>query len=325
MDTMLVFVEIKGGEPRKASLECLSEGRKLRDAGNMSVDAIVFGKLPDAAREKILPYVNRLVRITDTVLESYTAEGYAAALAKYSAEVSPKLIVAGATTIGRDFLPRAAVILSAGIASDVTEARWSENPLRCVRPIYGGKVLTEVSITGSPAIVTTRPNAFGVEPAGEGKGDYVERELGISAEQVKTRVVRVEEEKKERPELTEADIIVSGGRGMKAAENFKLLEDMADVIGSAVGATRSVVDAKWRPEEDQVGKSGKTVSPKLYIAVGLSGAIHHIMGMDTSKVVLAVNKDPNAIIFNYADYGIEGDLFEVIPAMTEELKKRTGN
>ena len=325
MDTMLVFVEIKGGEPRKASLECLSEGRKLRDAGNMSVDAIVFGKLPDAAREKILPYVNRLVRITDTVLESYTAEGYAAALAKYAAEVSPKLIVAGATTIGRDFLPRAAVILSAGIASDVTEARWSENPLRCVRPIYGGKVLTEVSITGSPAIVTTRPNAFGVEPAGEGKGDYVERELGISAEQVKTRVVRVEEEKKERPELTEADIIVSGGRGMKAAENFKLLEDMADVIGSAVGATRSVVDAKWRPEEDQVGKSGKTVSPKLYIAVGLSGAIHHIMGMDTSKVVLAVNKDPNAIIFNYADYGIEGDLFEVIPAMTEELKKRTGN
>ena len=324
MDTMLVFVEIKGGEPRKASLECLSEGRKLRDAGNMSVDAIVFGKLPDAAREKILPYVNRLVRITDTALESYTAEGYAAALAKYAAELGPKLIIAGATTIGRDFLPRAAVILGAGIASDVTEAHWSENPLRCVRPIYGGKVLTEVSITGSPAMVTTRPNAFGVEPANDGKGDYVERELGISAEQVKTRVVRVEEEKKERPELTEADIIVSGGRGMKAAENFKLLEDMADVIGAAVGATRSVVDAKWRPEEDQVGKSGKTVSPKLYMAFGLSGAIHHIMGMDTSKVVLAVNKDPNAIIFNYADYGIEGDLFEVIPAMTEELKKRMG-
>lgn len=323
MDTMLVFVEIKGGEPRKASLECLSEGRKLRDAGSMSVDAIVFGKLPDAAREKILPYVNRLVRVTDTVLESYTAEGYAAALAKYAAEVSPKLIIAGATTIGRDFLPRAAVILGAGIASDVTEVHWSENPLRCVRPIYGGKVLTEVSITGSPAIVTTRPNAFGVVPANDGKGDFVERELGISAEQVKTRVVRVEEEKKERPELTEADIIVSGGRGLKAAENFKLLEDMADVIGAAVGATRSVVDAKWRPEEDQVGKSGKTVSPKLYIAFGLSGAIHHIMGMDTSKVVLAVNKDPNAIIFNYADYGIEGDLFEVIPAMTEELKKRT--
>ncbi len=127
-----------------------------------------------------------------------------------------------------------------------------------------------------------------------------------------------------RVDLTEADLIVAGGRGLKTAENFKLLEELADVMGATVGATRSVVDAKWRDQSDQVGKSGKTVSPKLYLGAGISGAIHHIMGMDTSKVVLAINTDPNAIFFNYADYGIVGDLFEVLPAMTEELKKRLG-
>ena len=125
-------------------------------------------------------------------------------------------------------------------------------------------------------------------------------------------------------DLTEADLVVVGGRGMKAAENFKLLEDLAEVMGATVGATRPVVDTKWRDQTDQVGKSGKTISPKLYIGAGISGAIHHIMGMDTSKVVIAINKDPNAIIFNYANYGIVGDLFEVLPAMTEELKKRMG-
>ena len=150
----------------------------------------------------------------------------------------------------------------------------------------------------------------------------MERPASLSAAQVKTRVLRVEEKPRGKVDLTEADIIVSGGRGLKAPENFALIEELAEVVGGAVGATRSVVDAKWRDEGDQVGKSGKTVSPKLYVAAGISGAIHHIMGMDTSKVVLAINKDPNAIIFNYADYGIVGDLFEVVPAMTAELKKR---
>jgi electron transfer flavoprotein alpha subunit len=175
-----------------------------------------------------------------------------------------------------------------------------------------------------PAIVTTRPNTFPIEPSGDTAGEFVEKEMGITADQVKTKAIRVEEGSKAKVDLTEADVIVTGGRALKAAENFTLLDELADLIGGVVGATRSVVDAKWRGHEDQVGKSGKTVSAKLYIAVGVSGAIHHIMGMDTSKVILAINKDPNANIFNYADYGIVGDLFEVVPAMTEDLKKRLG-
>jgi electron transfer flavoprotein alpha subunit len=323
MEKLLIFVETKRDEPRKVSLELLSQGKNLKGQG-YSIEAVVMGKAPAALKEKVLPYVDRLVSLTDEVLQSYTAEGFALALANHVRSVNPKLILAGATQIGRDFLPRVAVLLDAGIASDVTEARWGETPWKFVRPIHGGRALTEISFVSYPAIVTTRPNAFPIEPAGDTAGEFVEMEMGITAEQVKTKVIRVEAGSKAKVDLTEADVIVTGGRALKAAENFTLLDELADLMGGVVGATRSVVDAKWRGHEDQVGKSGKTVSAKLYIAVGVSGAIHHIMGMDTSKVILAINKDPNANIFNYADYGIVGDLFEVVPAMTEDLKKRLG-
>ncbi len=323
MDRLLVFVETKGDEPRKVSLELLSQGKYLRSQG-YAVDALVMGKASPALKEKVLPYVDRLVGVTDEVVQRYTAEGFALALANHARSTNPKLILAGATQMGRDFMPRVAVLLGAGIASDVTEARWNQDPWKFVRPIHGGRALTEISFASYPAIVTTRPNTFSIEPAGETPGEFVEKGLGIASGEVKAKAVRVEAVSKAKVDLTEADVIVTGGRALKAPENFKLLEELADLIGGVVGATRSVVDAKWRGQEDQVGKSGKTVSAKLYIAVGVSGAIHHIMGMDTSKVILAINKDPNANIFNYADYGIVGDLFEVVPAMTEDFKKRLG-
>jgi len=321
METILVFVETKEGAPRKVSLELLSEGRKLK-ADGYRVEAVVMGEASAVLKEKVLPYADRLVSLKDTALGQYTAEAYARALAEHAREVSPKLILAGATQIGRDFLPRVSVLLGAGIASDVTDIHWKEEPFKCIRPIHGGRALTEISFKSFPGIITTRPNAFAVEPSGDAQGEFMEKEIGVSADTIKTRVLGVEEVARKKVDLTEADVIVSGGRGLKAPENFKLLEDLADTIGGVVGATRSVVDARWRGPEDQVGKSGKTVSAKLYIAAGLSGAIHHIMGMDTSKVIVAINSDPNANIFNYADYGIVGDLFEVLPAMTEEFKKR---
>ncbi len=324
MDKVLIFVEAKGDELRKISLELLSEGRKLTESGRFSVEAVFAGKLSEPLKEKILRYTNRMIHFTDPVLERYTAQGYALALAKYARDTDAKLILAGATRIGRDFLPRVAVHLKAGIASDVTEAKWLEEPMRFVRPMYGGKALAEVSFPASPAIVTVRPNSFGVGEPADTRGEVIEKQIDISPDQIKTKVVSVVQSTQGKMDLTEADLIVVGGRGMKAAENFKLLEDLAEVIGATVGASRPVVDTKWRDQSDQVGKSGKTISPKLYIGAGISGAIHHIMGMDTSKVVLAINKDPNAIIFNYANYGIVGDLFEVLPAMTEELKKRLG-
>jgi electron transfer flavoprotein alpha subunit len=324
MDKILVFVEAKGDEPRKVSLEMLSEGLKLAGSGRFSMEAVFLGKLSGTVKEKVLNYTEKLIHVTDPVLESYTAEGYALALAGYAREAGAKLILAGATQRGRDFLPRVAVLLETGIASDVTAANWDKDPLTFVRPMYGGRVLAEVSFSASPIIVTTRPNSFAVgEPLAK-KGELAEFQAGITPAQLKTTVIKTEETTLGKVDLTEADLIVAGGRGLKAAENFRLIEELAATIGATVGATRSIVDAKWRDQADQIGKSGKTVSPKFYLGAGISGAIHHIMGMDTSKVVLAVNNDPQAIIFNYANYGIVGDLFEVLPAMTEELRKRLG-
>ena len=324
METILAFIETKDGEPRKVSLELLSGGRKLAREGRFVIEAVAFGRVSETGKEKVCAYADRFVHITDPVLDLYTAEGYALALCRHAEATKPAVILAGATRIGRDFLPRAAVLLKTGIASDVTEIRWSEDPIKVIRPMYGGKVLSEVSFTSAPAIVTVRPNSFGVEAPDGKAGEYTQSRLALPPGDIRTQVKGVEGATRSKADLTEADLIVSGGRGLKSAENFKLIEDMAEVIGATVGATRSVVDAKWRDQEDQVGKSGKTVSPKLYIAAGISGAIHHIMGMDTSKVVLAINKDPNAIIFNYADYGIAGDALEILPLMTEELKKRMG-
>jgi electron transfer flavoprotein alpha subunit len=322
MEKILIFVETKGDEARKVSLELLSEGRKLEEGGRFSTEAVALGPVSDVAKDRILTYTGRLVNIIDSALGTYNAEGYAKALAAYATEVKACLILGGATRTARDFFPRAAVLLKAGIASDVTDACWFEDPMTFVRPIYGGKILAEVSFSSYPAFVTTRPNTFNLAAPGEAKGEFVEKEIGIAADGVRTSMLRVEEMARDSVDLTEADIIVAGGRGLQAAENFRLLDELAGVIGATVGASRPVVDAKWRDQEDQVGKSGKTVSPKLYIAAGISGAIHHTMGMDTSKVVVAINKDASAIIYDYADYGVVGDLLEVLPAMTKELKKR---
>jgi len=323
MERLLIFVETKGDRPRKVSMELLSEGQKLRTQG-YAVEALVMGKASEALRQEVLPCVDRLVSLTDAVLQSYTAEGYALALANHVRSINPKVILAGATQIGRDFLPRVAVMLGAGIASDATEIRWKEDPVKIIRPVHGGRALSQVSFVNYPSIITTRPNSFPLEAQAGTPGEYVEKEAAMSFEDVKAKVVKVEEVTKGKVDVTEADVIVTGGRGMKGPENFAMLEELAALLGGVVGATRSVVDAKWRDQQDQVGKSGKTVSPKLYIAVGLSGAIHHIMGMDTSKVIVAINKDEKANIFNYADYGIVGDLFQVVPAMTQDIKKRLG-
>jgi electron transfer flavoprotein alpha subunit len=324
LDKILVFVEAKGDEPRKVSLELLSEGSKLSGTGQFSMEAVFLGKLPAKVKETLLHYTGKLTRISDLALENYTAEGYAMALAGYARETGAKMILAGATQRGRDFLPRVAVLLHTGIASDVTSAKWDADPVTFVRPMYGGRVLAEVSFSTYPAIVTARPNSFGVGAPLMQKGEFAEFQAGISSEQAKISVMKREETTQGKVDLTEADLIVAGGRGLKAADNFRLIEELALAIGATVGATRSVVDAKWRDQADQIGKSGKTVSPRFYMGAGISGAIHHIMGMDTSRVVLAINNDPNAIIFNYANYGIVGDLFEVLPALTAELKSRLG-
>ncbi len=321
MDTIIIFVETKGDEIRKASLELLCEGARVAAGGRFAVEAVCCGALSQGAKERLLTMVPKVVNLTDASLAAYSPEGYAYAVAGYAKEIGAKIVMAGATGIGRDFLPRVAVMLDAGMISDATQANWDGDPMTFVRPQFGGKVFAEVSFR-APVVVTMRPNSFGLDMPGGIQGEYVEKPAGVPEGTVRTKLLRRAEAKEGAVDLTEADLIVAGGRGLKAAENFKLLEDMAALIGATVGATRSVVDAKWRDQADQIGKSGKTVSPKLYIGAGISGAIHHIMGMDTAKVVVAINRDANAIIFNYANYGIVGDLFDVLPAMTEEIRKR---
>jgi electron transfer flavoprotein alpha subunit len=322
MDKVLVFVETKGDEPRKASMEVLCEAARLAESGRFSVEAVCLGAVSDVLKNRLLRCTPRLVRLTDPELAAYSPEGYAHALAGYARQIGARMIMAGATGVGRDFLPRTAIILETGIVSDVTAANWFDDPITFVRPMFGGKVFAEVAFPASPVVVTVRPNSFAMDMPEGINGEYEEVAVGLQAGSIHTRLLRVDDTRKDAVDITEADLIVAGGRGLKAAENFKLIEDLAAVIGATVGATRSVVDAKWRDQADQIGKSGKTVSPKLYIGAGISGAIHHIMGMDSSKVIVAVNRDPNAIIFNYANYGIVGDLFEVLPAMTEEFKRQ---
>jgi electron transfer flavoprotein alpha subunit len=223
--------------------------------------------------------------------------------------------------MGKDLGPRIAARLRCALAVDVTSVEAS-NGIRVTRPVYSGKAVYSLSITGSPCVISVRPNAF---PAVDRASDPKVEELEAPSTDARCRTVQVREPETARLDVSEAGTIVSGGRGLKEPANFKLLEDLADAIGRcAVGASRAVVDAGWRPHADQVGQTGKTVSPQLYIAVGISGAIQHLAGMRTSKVIVAINKDRDAPIFKIADYGIVGDLFEIVPRLTQEVKTLRG-
>ncbi|HLF19842.1 MAG TPA: electron transfer flavoprotein subunit alpha/FixB family protein, partial [Bacteroidota bacterium] len=228
-----------------------------------------------------------------------------------------------ATAMGKDCGPRVAVKLDAGIAVDCTELKVENGEIIATRPIYAGKVLTDVKVTSSSKIFSLRPNVF---TAGTGNGPAASVEkatVQLAEEDFVCKVVDVTQSKG-KLDVAEADIIVTGGRGLKGPENFNIIEELAGVLGGAVGASRAVVDAGWRPHDEQVGQTGKTVSPSLYIAVAVSGAIQHLAGMSSSKYIVAVNKDKEAPIFQVADYGIVGDAFEVVPALTMEVKKLLG-
>jgi electron transfer flavoprotein alpha subunit len=235
------------------------------------------------------------------------------------AQMQPSIVLFGGTSNGRDLAPRIAARLNVGVASDVDRLEWTNGKLRARRPVYSGKAFATVEISGSPAIATTRPNAFPAEESGGGVAEVVE----IAAPAVEAKAKLIETKTPEAGELTiaEADIIVSGGRGLKEAANFSLIRDLAHAIGGAVGASRATVDAGWIDHQHQVGQTGRVVSPNLYIAAGVSGAIQHLAGMSSSKHIIAINKDPEAPIFRVADLGVVGDLFQIVPALTEEVKK----
>ncbi|HWO87925.1 MAG TPA: electron transfer flavoprotein subunit alpha/FixB family protein [Gemmatimonadales bacterium] len=324
MANVLAVTEQKGGSLRKVSLEVVTAARRLADGLGGRVDALVVGAPGVDATSANLggAGADRVVVATDPSFAHYQADGYAATVAAQVRRGGYAAVVFAATASGRDLAPRVAVRLDVPLAVDVTELGVEAGKVVCTRPVYAGKALQMVRLDATPALVSVRPNTFPVAPGHGGAGAPTTET--VAAETAVARVIVKELKAAEQGSLdvAEAPIVVSGGRGMKGPEHFHLIEELAKAFGNAaVGASRAVVDAGWRPHGEQVGQTGKTVSPSLYIAVGISGAIQHLAGMRTAKTIVAINRDKDAPIFKVADYGIVGDAFEVLPALIEAVRK----
>ena len=317
---VFVITEQRDGEFRKVSFEAVSEGRRIADGMTAEVTAVVLGSGIENIAGELGKYgADKVLAVDDAGLADYTTDAYVNVLAELIKNIDPVLIILGATVQGKDLSGRLAARLDAGVAMDCVAIKLDNGQLTYTRPMFGGKVLADVEIEGTPQIAAIRPNVM--EIGENAKAGAVEKpEVGLG--EVKTAVLERIMDTGDKVELTEADIVVSGGRG--TAGDFKAIEELAAALGGAVGASRSAVDEGWRPHSDQVGQTGKVVSPTLYIACGISGAIQHLAGMSTSKYIVAINKDPEAPIFSKADFGIAGDLFKLIPAIAEEVKKLKG-
>ena len=318
MANVLVYAETRAGAPRKVAFEALTAARALADAsGGGEVHALVAGAAGiGAAAEQLGRYGADVVLVVEGPdFAQFARESIAATLTERAMSGGYRAVLLGFSAQGRDLGPRVAARLDAPIATDVTEIGVSGDTITVKHPAYANKVIVSLTLTGSPVVLSVRPSAF--TAAESPKAGRVEQLQSVAASTPVVRVTEVVEGAKGRPDLGEAAIIVSGGRGLKAAENFKLVEDLADAFGNAaVGATRAVTDDGWRPHSDQIGQTGRQVSPQLYVAIGISGAIQHLAGMRTSRTIVAINKDKEAPIFKVADYGIVGDAAEIVPALT---------
>lgn len=320
---ILVYMEIRDGKIKRSSLEVLSEAKRRGDEMGIEANAVCVGHGIDALASEAFRYgASKVFILENTLLGQYSPSGYTQALRSLAEEVKPAIILFAATSMGRDLSPRLAAKLGVSLASDCTQTATQDGKLEVMRPIFAGKAFARFRFKASPQMATLRPNVFPLADPVDSQGDVVKKDAVIPEDQVKDKVVEVIKAEGAELDVTEADIVVTGGRGMKGPENFDLLRDLTAILPhSAVGASRSAVDAEWIDHQHQVGQTGKTVSPNLYMAFGVSGAIQHLAGMSSSKCIVAVNKDPEAPIFKVADFGIVGDLFQVIPPLKEELKK----
>jgi electron transfer flavoprotein alpha subunit len=318
---ILVFAEQVDGSFRKVAFEAVSEARRLADTLGEMVTSVVLGSGIEGIAGELGKYgADKILVGDDPALADYATDAYANVLLDIVTNSDPRILLLGASSQGKDVAARLGARLDVGLAMDCIAVRLDGEVFVATKPMYGGKVLAEVAVDGVPQIAAIRPNVMDIAEAA--KAGDVER-VEVNTGSVRTRVVEKKLEAASKVDLTEADIVVSGGRGMGGAD-FSLLEELAEILGGAVGASRSAVDEGWRPHSDQVGQTGKVVSPSLYIACGISGAIQHLAGMGASKYIVAINKDPEAPIFKKADYGIVGNLFEAVPAIIAELKKRRG-
>ena len=316
---ILVFCELKDGKVRKPSLEALSEGRRLADAAGKPLGALFVGASCAGAAEAAQYGADAVLTCEAPALASYSSDAFAAVIAGAVQAKGATVLLGAASAMGKDVLPRVAARLQAGYASEVTALSMVDGKLQAIRPVYAGKAFATTTFTSAVQVATTRPNVFAATPkAGAGAPEA----LPAPAADFKAVVKEILAKSGGKVDLTEANVIVAGGRGLKEGANFKMLEDLADALGGVVGASRAAVDAGWGlPHSIQVGQTGKVVSPTLYIAAGISGAIQHIAGMSGSKVIVAINKDPEAPIFKLANYGLVGDLFEIVPELTKAAKE----
>lgn len=317
---VFAITEQRDAELRKVSFEAVSEGRRLADGLGTDLTAVILGSGVEGFADELKKYgPDKILVADDPALADYTTDAYTNVLTELIHASDPAVIIMGASAQGKDLAGRLAARLDAGVAMDCVGIKIDNGNLTYTRPMFGGKILADVEIEGNPQIVAIRPNVMNVNEVS--KNCAIEKPA-VQVGELKTRVVEKKMETGDKIELTEADIIVSGGRG--TGGDYAVIEALANELGAAVGASRSAVDEGWRPHSDQVGQTGKTVSPTLYVACGISGAIQHLAGMSTSKYIVAINKDEEAPIFSRADFGITGDLFEVVPAITEEVKKMKG-
>lgn len=319
-----VFAEVKDGTVRKITFELLSQGRKMAEKLGEELSAVLLGSGVEGLTGRLAEYADKVYWADDPALAQYTTDAYAGVLTGLLKEHQPSVFLCGATVTGKDLSPRVATRLQTGLATDCTGLTLGDDGLLVARrPVYAGKAYIEVVCPSSrPQMASVRPNVLEMlPPDGAKKGEVIKVDAKLEAASLRTAVLEVVKAAGAKVDLTEANIIVSGGRGMKGPENFKVLEELAAVLNATVGASRAAVDSGWREHGDQVGQTGKVVTPNLYIACGISGAIQHLAGMGSSKVIVAINKDPDAPIFQKADYGIVEDLFKVLPVLTEEFKK----
>lgn len=318
-----VIIEQNQGKIRKVSLELLSQAKVIADQVQEELAGVVLGKDVETLAAEAAAYgCEKIIAAAEPQLENYTTGPYTAVLNRLIRQEEPRLVLMGHTPVGMDLAPRLAQRLGVGLASDCTGMELTgAGAIIFTRPVYAGKAFEKVAAQTCPVLATIRPNTFAAaEPVPDRPAQVITVPAQITPDDLTVIVKELAANVSKRPELTEANVIVAGGRGLKEAQHFGLLQELADTMNGAVGASRAAVDAGWLGHEYQVGQTGKTVSPTLYIACGISGAIQHLAGMGSSRYVIAINQDPEANIFNVADYGIVGDLFTIVPLLIRELK-----
>ena len=322
---IMIYAEYRHGKVAPVSFELLGIGRQLADQQKVPLSAVLLGSAMDGAAEDLVSYGADVVyRVDDPALEFFTDEIYGNILEDVIREHKPEIVLAGATAIGRSFIPLVATALATGLTADCTQLaiRPEDGVLLQTRPAFGGNIMATIECPYTrPQMATVRPRVMKTTtPDPDRRGDIIDYRPQAERLQSRVRVLRNVLEEQDQVNITEGDIIVAGGRGLDNEKGFELIRQLADAVGGAVGASRAAVDSAWIQYPHQVGQTGKTVNPKLYIACGISGAIQHVVGMQSSETIVAINKDPHAPIFDVATYGIVGDLFEVIPALTKHFK-----